>query len=210
MRLNAPRPVLRLPLRHTNTSLSRIQHMRKPAHTHISLAFCCPACWLIDRCSPGPWWHSWPVPADQTTSAAPSGVHKRVCTPGLLWWRCSWTKRVSEWQEKNLRTFGVPAPFVCVSEWLPRCLSVCGCVCMCVRENPCYANQPPLPSKSAYISVVVCMSPSSHHSCFQSCWMPKEGSADILGFSVTVSSVFSPGLGLAFFLVFFSVVYFLW
>lgn len=61
----------------------------------------------------------------------------------------------------------------------------------------------PLLSRSAYLSVVVCMShsPPAHSTAVFS----PAGSVDILGFSVIVSSVFRLGF---FFLVFSSVVYF--
>lgn len=133
-----------------------------------------------------------PAPADQTTGAAPSGVHRRVCTPGLLVMKQLAETCVSGWQENNLRTFGVPAPCVCVSEWLP----------VCVWVSPCYANRPP----PFQISVFICSRvheplPPAHSTAVFS----PAGSVDILGFSVIVSSVFRLGF---FFLVFSSVVYF--
>lgn len=104
-----------------------------------------------------------PAPADQTTGAAPSGVHRRVCTPGLLVMKQLAETCVSGWQENNLRTFGVPAPCVCVSEWLP----------VCVWVSPCYANRP----RPFQISVFICsrvhepLPPRPLHGCFQSCWI---------------------------------------
>lgn len=104
-------------------------------------------------CPPGPCWQ-WPVPADQTYSA-PSGVHKRVCTSGFLWCWSTWLRCVFlNGRRKISGLLWCLLPLcVYVNKWL------FVCVCVCVRIPVMQTN--PLPSKSAYLSVVMCMSPST-------------------------------------------------
>lgn len=111
-RLNCPHRPL-----HTNTTLSHLQHTHRSTHTHTHFSCILLSCMLACRhVSTRSMLTRRPAPADQTTGAAPSGVHRRVCTPGLLVMKQLAETCVSGWQENNLRTFGVPAPCVCVSE----------------------------------------------------------------------------------------------
>lgn len=160
--------------------------IRTDLHTHISLAFCCPACSLIDMCPPGPCWHSDLFLQTKQQAQRPlvstsvSALQDSFGDEAAGWELCVFLNG----RRKISGLLGCLLP-LCVSEWLYVCVRVYEWV------NPCYANQPP----PFQISVFICgrvHEPLLTHSCFQSCWMPVEGSADILGFSV-VSSVFTLG-----------------
>lgn len=131
--LNCPRPFSPTLFRHTNTNLLHLQHTHTHTYIHIFLAFCCLACWLIDMCPPCPCWHS--NLFLQTKQLAQPPWCPQAClhpeSPGDE--AAGWDVCCSEWQENNLRTFGVPAPFVCVS--VKDCL--CLCPCVCVRVHVC-------------------------------------------------------------------------
>lgn len=120
-------------------------------HTHISLAFCCPACWLIDMCSPGPCWHSdlylqtKQLPQRPLVSTGVSALQDSFGDEAAGWNVCFWMAG-----EKSQDFWG--ACSFCVCQWMIAYVFICVCgVCVCMCVSPCYASQPPPFQISIYI-----------------------------------------------------------